>query len=657
MVSLDQFKQTFLTECAELLVEMESRLVDLTPQNADSERLNAIFRCAHSIKGGAGAFGLDYITNFTHVLEALLDLMREGKLAPTYEAVDALLKSVDVVTRMVNAAERNETPDPSLGADVLAVLQGFVGGSHAPATAKAQAAGNAQASSAKRWDILFAAHESLFNSGNEPLLILRELASLGSAEISVISDALPPLAQLDPTQCYLKWRIELITDKSEAAIREVFEFVDSHCDLTLTAQPDAARAVVTPDTKAASDDAAAKANVSTSIRVDLDKVDRLVNMIGELVITEAMIKAQVRDLPTETFAGLLRGVEELSQHTRELQEAVMSVRMQPVKSIFTRMPRIVRDLSTQLGKDIVLETVGENTEVDKTVIEQLGDPLTHMIRNSVDHGIETPEVRIKNGKSARGTIQLSATHQGGRIIIEIRDDGAGVNRPKVLAKAREKGIIAPDAVLTDEECDNLIFKAGFSTADVVSNVSGRGVGMDVVRRNIENLEGTVRVKTEPGKGSVFTVSLPLTLAILDGMIVRVGAENYIIPITSIIETLRPKSDEVHHVDGASDVINVRGEFIPIIYLHEIFRIKNATQDPSKALVVLVESGRDKLGVVVDELIGQQQVVIKSLEANADPVKGISGATILGDGHVSLILEISQLKSLALEVQANQMRAA
>jgi two-component system chemotaxis sensor kinase CheA len=380
-------------------------------------------------------------------------------------------------------------------------------------------------------------------------------------------------------------------------------------------------------------------------------------MVGELVITEAMIKAQMRDLPSEKFAGLMRGVDELSQHTRELQEAVMAVRMQPVKSIFSRMPRIVRDLSAQLGKDIVLEMVGENTEVDKTVIEQLGDPLTHMIRNSADHGIEKPEIRLQQDKPARGTIRLSAMHQGGRIILEIRDDGAGVNRPKVLAKAREKGLIAADAVLSDEECDNLIFMAGFSTADVVSNVSGRGVGMDVVRRNIENLEGTVRVKTEPGKGSVFTVSLPLTLAILDGMIVRVGSENYIIPITSIIETLRPKRDEVRHVEGASDVINVRGAFIPLIYLHEIFHIRDAQTDPSKALVVLVESGQDKLGVVVDELIGQQQVVIKSLEANADPIKGVSGATILGDGHVSLILEISQLKELAMHLTPPQKRAA
>lgn len=664
MVSLDQFRQTFLTECVELLAEMERLLVDLTPENADSEKLNAIFRCAHSIKGGSGAFGLDYITHFTHVLEALLDALREGKVAPTSQAVDALLKSVDVVSRMVDIAGRNETPEAGLGDDVLAVLQQCSGGGAVSIKKTANPDKVEAAAGKKTWNIIFAAHENFFSSGNEPLLILRELARLGNVSVKVPGDKIPPLDQLEPTQCHMTWQIKLVSEKSEADIREVFEFAESHCDLTLAVQAleevaSAAKTEPTPVAKAKStaEDVGAKPSASTSIRVDLDKVDRLVNMVGELVITEAMIKAQVRDLSTETYAGLLRGVEELSQHTRELQEAVMSVRMQPVKSIFSRMPRIVRDLSAQLGKDIALEMSGENTEVDKTVVEQLGDPLTHMIRNSADHGIEKPEMRVANGKPARGTIHLSATHQGGRIIIEIRDDGAGVNRPKVLAKAREKGLIAPDAVLSDEECDNLIFMAGFSTADVVSNVSGRGVGMDVVRRNIENLEGSVRVRTEPGKGSVFTVSLPLTLAILDGMIVRVGAEHYIIPITSIIETLRPKDEEVRHVEGASDVINVRGEFVPILYLYEIFNVKHAERDPSRALVVLVESGRDKLGVVVDELIGQQQVVIKSLEANADPVKGISGATILGDGRVSLILEISQLKELAQHVPSSFAKAA
>jgi len=656
MVSLDQFRVTFLTECEELLTDMEERLVDLSPETADSEKLNAIFRCAHSIKGGSGAFGLDYITHFTHVLEALLDAMREGKVLPTREAVDALLKSVDVVTQMVNAAKNGETPPADLGADVLLILKQFAGGDMPAGASGAVAVVASMPAGAQQWHVEFTPQDDLFITGNEPLLILRELERLGKMTVQVITKRVPVFESLNPEKCYLSWVIDLVTDKGEAAIREAFEFVESHCTLTVVPLIERRQPRDEHPVKQGVEDHGRSAP-SASIRVDLDKVDRLVNMVGELVITEAMIKAQVRELSPEQFAGLMRGVDELSQHTRELQEAVMSVRMQPVKSIFSRMPRIVRDLSTQLAKNIVLEMDGENTEVDKTVIEQLSDPLMHMIRNSCDHGVEPPEKRTQNGKPAQGTIRLSAYHRGGRIIIEIRDDGAGINRDRVLDKAREKNLIAPDVNPTPEEIDHMIFMAGFSTAEVVTNVSGRGVGMDVVRRNIEGMGGTVHVENNPGKGSVFTVSLPLTLAILDGMIVRVGSEKYIIPITSIIETMRPKADEVRHVEGSADVINVRGEFVPIVYLHQVFRVSHAELNPSKALVVLVESGRDKLGVVVDELIGQQQVVIKSLETNSDPVRGISGATILGDGHVSLILEISHLKQLAEEARTHYVRAA
>lgn len=657
MSDLDQFKQTYITECFELLVEMEERLLALDPDAADMEGVNAIFRCAHSIKGGSGAFGLDYITNFTHVLEALLDAMREGKVPVSREAVDTLLKAADIVTQMVHAARDGVRPPEGFGAEIRARLEQFAGGS-------AQAGESADyglfddapmesGAQTRSWRIDFAPHETLFSTGNEPLLLLRELKRLGQAEITAYTSRVQEIAYLpSATACYLGWSVQLATDKPEAAIREVFEFVTDHADIKIEAidappaeaedKPMAPRAVkIAP----APDETGARAMPTTSIRVDLDKVDRLVNMIGELVITEAMLRAQTRDFPVEQFTGLMRGVDELSQHTRELQEAVMSVRMQPVKSIFSRMPRIVRDISAQLGKDIRLVTSGENTEVDKTVIEQLSDPLMHMIRNSCDHGIEKPEVRVQNGKPAQGTIHLSADHRGGRIVIEIRDDGAGINRERVLAKAREKQLIPPDASPGKEEIDNMIFMAGFSTAEAVTNVSGRGVGMDVVKRNIEGMGGTVRVANEPGKGSLFTVSLPLTLAILDGMIVRVGVENYIIPITSIIETLRPRPEEVRHVEGQSDVINVRGEFVSVVYLHRVFSIPGAQDDASKALVVLVESNHRKMGLVVDELIGQQQVVIKSLEANADPVEGISGATILGDGRVSLILEINDIARL------------
>jgi two-component system chemotaxis sensor kinase CheA len=677
MNDLQQFKQTYITECFELIADMEEHLLGLNIEQVDKEQLNAIFRCAHSIKGGSGAFGLTYLTNFTHVLEALLDAMRDGKVDPSREAVDVLLQSVDIVTQMIEAAKSNIEPPHGLGDDVLARLQQFIEKEALSKPAVEAAVSSAEAI-VQNWKIYFAPRDSLFASGNEPLLILRELSELGNSQIIANTDSVPLLADLDPTTCYIHWDITLTTDKPEAKIREVFEFVEDHCELKIEVFEAPAATVEdfpspiygggleweqplaqseqkvaplpssprkreeeyvpqAPEAKAAKEPSAA-----TSIRVDIEKVDRLVNMVGELVITEAMLRAQTRAMQVDQFSDLLRGIDELSQHTRELQEAVMAVRMQPVKSIFSRMPRIVRDLSTQLGKDIRLEMSGENTEVDKTVIEQLGDPLTHMIRNSVDHGIEKPADRVKAGKPEQGVIHLLSFHSGGRIVIEIRDDGKGIDRDRVLAKAKEKKLIAADAVLSDEECDNLIFVAGFSTAEVVSNVSGRGVGMDVVRRNIEALGGTVRVNTQPGKGSIFTITLPLTLAILDGMIVRVGTENYIIAITSIIETLRPRKEDIRRVEGHSDVINVRGELIPLVYLHQLFSINNALQDPSKALVVLVENGREKIGVMVDELIGQQQVVIKSLEENADAVEGISGATILGDGKVSLILDIPGL---------------
>jgi len=644
MTDLDQFKQTYFTECFELLGEMEEGLMGLDVEAADMEQLNAIFRCAHSIKGGSGAFGFTYITNFTHVLEALLDSMREGKVGASREVVDTLLKAADIVTQMVQAAQNNITPPANLGDDIKIRLEKFSIGSIT--TQKHIEIPKAEAEAERLWNIDFAPHEGLFLTGNEPLLILRELARMGNAEVTAYTAKVAEIAYLNPAACMMGWSIRLTTARPEAMIREVFEFVTDHADLKIeeTREITATASAETPTIGKIlpAEEQQSRATQTTSIRVDLEKIDRLVNMIGELVITEAMLRAQSR---AGELAGLMHGIDELSQHTRELQEAVMSVRMQPVKSIFSRMPRIVRDISTQLGKDIRLITTGENTEVDKTVIEQLSDPLMHMIRNSCDHGIETPEARKAAGKPAHGSIHLSADHRGGRIIIEIRDDGAGINRERVLKKAREKNLISESANPTSDEIDNMIFMAGFSTADTITNVSGRGVGMDVVKRNIEGMGGHVRVTNHPGRGSLFTVSLPLTLAILDGMIVRVGVENYIIPITSIIETLRPKAEEVRHVEGHSDVINVRGEFVPLIYLHRIFAIMNAEADASKALVVLVEAGGQKMGLVVDELIGQQQVVIKSLEANADPVKGISGATILGDGRVSLILEINDLGKL------------
>lgn len=671
MYDLQKFKQTYITECFELLGDMEDKLLHLSEDNADLEELNAIFRCAHSIKGGSGAFGYDKITSFTHILEALLDSMRDGKVQASRHAIDTLLKAKDIVAKLVEAANEDRQMPDDFGKEVaeeLLKISSISGHGIKIVEQKTSAKSAGKQEQAKTvYNISFVPSKKLLATGNEPLLLFRELEKLGSAEVKANSSAIPALEQFEYEDCYLSWEIKLEAACSKSDVEQVFEFVVDEAKIEITeeknqeeepvevksAEPQEAQKQGKPEAGATGK---AQSQV-TSIRVDIDKVDRLVNMVGELVITQAMLEAQARFVSVEKYPELIKGIDELSNHTRDLQEAVMSVRMQPVKSIFSRMPRIVHDIAAQLKKDIKLVLIGENTEVDKTVIEQLSDPLTHMIRNSADHGVEKPEARVAKGKPAQGTIKLSAEHKGGKIVIEIIDDGAGINRPKVLEIAKSKGLVAADANLSDSEIDNLIFLPGFSTAEVVSNISGRGVGMDVVRRNIEGMGGSVHIASVPGEGSTFTIVLPLTLAILDGMIVRVAGEHYIIPITNIIETMRPKTQDVKKVADGGEVINVRGEFITVAHLRRIFSIAGAVENPAEALIVLVESGNHKLGLVVDELIGQQQVVIKSLDSNYKMVDGISGATILGDGRVSLILDIAKLHRMSLTDSNKALNAA
>jgi two-component system chemotaxis sensor kinase CheA len=380
-----------------------------------------------------------------------------------------------------------------------------------------------------------------------------------------------------------------------------------------------------------------------SVRVDVEKVDRLVNLVGELVINQAMLIQLGGALPPDMCPGLINGLETLSQHLRELQEGVMAIRTQPVKSVFSRMPRLVRELSAQLGKEARLYITGEGTEIDKTVIEQLADPLTHLLRNAIDHGIEKPEIRVAQGKPPQGSIHLSAEHRSGRIVIEVSDDGRGIDRERVLARARQRGLVAADDTPSEETIDNLIFLPGFSTAEVVSNVSGRGVGMDVVRRNIQALGGRISLQSRFGAGSRFLLSLPLTLAIMDGMIVAVGRESYIVPLTNIVESLRPRRQDIHAVAGCGNVVAIRGEYVPLLYLAAHLGVPGAVTDAALGIVVVVENeGAGQVGLVVDELVGQQQVVVKSLEANYGDVEGIGGATILGNGRVALILDVAGL---------------
>lgn len=549
--------------------------------------------------------------------------------------------------------------------------------------------------------VKFEPRDALYQRANEPLILIRELRELGGFIARADADSVPPIDQIQPEGAYIKWEFEIETDRGEQAIRDVFEFVLDDCLLEVTclnppaaapaaaaapkaeapkpeapkaeAAPKAAPAAAAapakaeaPKAEAAPKPAAAKTEAGAgggaaggaaagggdakqvrSIRVDLDRVDKLVNMVGELVITHAMIAQQTEHLHADQHPELANGLAELSHHIRDLQESVMAMRAQPVKSVFARLPRLVRELAMMTNKKIRLDMSGENTEIDKTVIEQLGDPLTHMIRNSCDHGIESPDDRVAAGKSPEGVIHVSADQRGGRIVIEISDDGRGINRDKVMKKAIEKKLIAPDAVLSNEEIDNLIFLPGFSTADTVSNISGRGVGMDVVRQNIQSLGGRVHIQSRPGQGSSFILTLPLTLAVLDGMVLKVGVQSYILPLANIVESLRPEPDQINIVANQGELLRIRGEYVPLVYLHRIFKVPMGIDDPTKALVIIVElEDSSKMGLVVDEIIGQQQVVIKSLEENFDPIRGVGAATILGNGRVSLILDVAGIKHIA-----------
>ncbi|HEY0330884.1 MAG TPA: chemotaxis protein CheA [Rhodopseudomonas sp.] len=653
---LAQFRKTYFEECDELLDALQFHLDLLSTGGGDEETLHAIFRAVHSIKGGAGAFGFAELVAFSHVFESLLDAMREHKVPSAPDVTQLLLRASDALTDIVSAARSNATLPSSFGADIVTAMQEtLAGGCDAAAAAPEKRAppDAERAIGEQRYRIVFTPHSEMLQKANEPLLLIRQLRRLGGLSVEVDSSRIPPFERIDPETAYLSWVFILDTGAPQSAIHEVFEFVEDDCDLVIEPllpevpdSPGIAPGGETPVAAAAAagPKAAESPPPNQSIRVDVDKVDRLVNLVGELVITQAMLTEQGSALPSDQYPALLQGIDALAQSARELQESVMAIRAQPVKSVFARMPRVVRDLAATLGKEVRIVTSGEMTEIDKTVIEQLNDPLTHMIRNALDHGIEAPDVRGARGKPRQGTIHLSAAQRSGRIIIEVSDDGNGINRERVLAKAHDRGLVPAGVTLSDEEIDHLIFLPAFSTAEKISNISGRGVGMDVVKRNVQSLGGRISVQSRFGHGSRFTLSLPLTLAVLDGMVVSIGKETYIIPLTAIIESLRPQPADIHAVVGRGDVLALRGEYIPLIPLHGYFAIDGAITDPCRGIVIIVQSeSAGRVGVIVDELLGQQQVVVKSLEANYDPVDGIGGATILGNGRVALILDIARLR--------------
>jgi two-component system chemotaxis sensor kinase CheA len=534
-------------------------------------------------------------------------------------------------------------------------------------------------SQAARYAIKLIPAPDLYRKGNETVRLLRELSRMGEFRVECDTRHVPALDALDPEGAYLAWRVELTTAEDEAAIHELFEFVVDDCELeivvdragaaavpapiapvaaapiapvfeapafaspiaTATAEPvEAAAGAVEPEkakTEAAKPDAAAS---QATIRVDLERVDRLINLVGELVINQAMLSQRVLEAGLARSSSVAAGLGALEQLTREIQEGVMAIRAQPVKPLFQRMSRIVRELTDATGKVVRLRTEGEATEVDRTVIERLADPLTHMIRNAVDHGVERPEVREAAGKPAQGEVKLSAAHRSGRIVIEVSDDGAGINRQRVREIAIKKELIAPDAQLTDGEIDNLLFMPGFSTAQTVSSISGRGVGMDVVKRSIQALGGRITIASRPGQGSIFSMSLPLTLAVLDGMVVKVADQTLVVPLTAIVETLRPKAGDVHALGVNARVISDRGGFAPLIDVGQELGYRSEAADPVGSVVLVVETEvSTRCALVVDAIHDQRQVVIKSLEANYRQVPGIAAATILGDGRVALILDI------------------
>ena len=693
-IDLTQFHDSFFEESLEALASMEETLLKLDVGAPDPDMIATIFRVAHSIKGGAATLGFDEIASFTHTLETLLDELRGQRMKVTNTLSDLLLRSVDVMREMIHGAQQRKPADAQRIADLqfdleLAVAQrGIAESAPAPTQAVAPEAQSPSVTASAieaaderaTYRIHFRPHLQLLARGNDPLRMFNELRQLGDLALQVDASALPDVAGFDPENCYLSWELTLRTDANRDAIVDIFDWAEGDCELRIETVADAApikeilaapepeaavastsTAVVAASAAESGTAAAAAADApragrapeaqknqeSGSIRVSIEKIDDLMNSVGELVITQAMLSqfSQVQAGPEGE--RLRSGLAQLERNVRELQESIMRVRMVPISFVFSRFPRMVRDLSQRLNKQVELKMTGGDTELDKTVLEKIGDPLVHLVRNSVDHGIEMPEARVAAGKSASGTVHLHAYHRGSSIMVEVRDDGAGLKRERILAKARERGLIGADETPSDEGINQLIFMAGFSTADQATDISGRGVGMDVVRRNVEELGGSIEIRSVEGKGSTFLISLPLTLAIVDGQTVAVGDESYIVPLTAIVESLRARDTSIQNIVGHGEVLAFRGEYLPVVRLEQLFRTPRRTEARTRGLIMVVEGDGRRIGLCVDELLGQQQVVVKTLEENYGRVDGVAGATILGDGSVALILDVAGLSRAAM----------
>ena len=632
---ISRFRDTFFQEAGEHLGEMEAGLLQLE-SNRDPEILNAIFRGAHSIKGASATFGFENVARFTHAMEGLLDRMRSGTVEPSPARIGLLLESLDILRRLLDAARAGNAPPPEAerGAESLLLAQ-RVGEFPPDPPVKVRAQDRARAN----WRVRFAPSPEILRQGMDPVLVLRDLGRLGEVEkVDADLSALPALAAMEPDQCYLAWRLELISEATEEKIRDVFAFVEDGATIEI-------RRASVPEPPAVPGRNLPGAESGT-IRVATGKVDKLIDLVGELIIAQSMASQILTVFQAGDLDRLQETFAEVERYTRELQERLMRVRMLAIGNAFSRFPRLIRDLSAATGKQVALRIEGEETELDKSVVERMADPLTHLVRNAIDHGIEPAAERVNAGKPPSGTIGLKARHQGGSVVLEVSDDGRGLDRDRILAKARAGGLAAVDEDPADEQVFSYIFEPGFSTAATVSDISGRGVGMDVVKKSVESLNGAIGIQSEPGRGVTFRIQLPLTLAILDGLLLRVGGQRFVLPLVSIIESIAPRKDQLRRVASGGEVIVLRGEPLPLVRLKRLFRIAADEEESAGRLAVIVENRGKRIALLVDELLGQQQVVIKSLETNFRKVDGVAGATILGDGRPALILDVAALAEMA-----------
>ena len=652
-MDISDFYQTFFDEADELLADMEQHLLGLDPQEPDSEQLNAIFRAAHSIKGGAGTFGFTVLQETTHILENILDGARRGEMQLSTDIINLFLETKDIMQEQLDAYKTAQEPNAESFKYICEALRQLaleakglpVDVPASVATASAEPA----STSGLRVQLIDLKEK-------EVDLMLEEMSNLGtltnvqkgSTTLDVCIDGVGKddivavlCCVIDEAQIRFPAADEAVAAPAAVAAEAEPVVEDVHT-ATVTELPVAA---VKRESKRVA--APAKSSESTSIRVAVEKVDQLINLVGELVITQSMLAQRSGELDPVAHGDLLNSMGQLERNARDLQESVMSIRMMPMEYVFSRFPRLVRDLASKLGKEVELTLLGSSTELDKSLIERIIDPLTHLVRNSLDHGIETPEKRLVAGKVATGNLTLSAEHQGGNICIEVSDDGAGLNRERILAKALSSGLPVHEN-MSDEEVGMLIFAPGFSTAEQVTDVSGRGVGMDVVKRNIQEMGGHVEIASKQGKGTTIRILLPLTLAILDGMSVRVADEVFILPLNAVMESLQPRAEELKPLAGGECVLEVRGEYLPLVELWNVFDVQDAKTEATQGIVVILQSAGKRYALLVDQLIGQHQVVVKNLESNYRKVPGISAATILGDGSVALIVDVSALQSLNRE---------